>query len=189
MIITVLLAADGGVVQSALGMHSLYTFLESVRLSGGWYAEAIDHLDDLGGARFLRPGYRLEHHDLAELLARPTAEELQAAKEADHASMLGAFRLATAIQTAKVARLGAELQAAMERPTTEEVENWCAAAWYDGVSYHPEEPGGWEQSRAYVNLFGPGLDKCAGKCDYQPIGDPAKHGPTKCTHCGDTVPF
>ena len=68
----------------------------------------------------LKPGYRLEHHDLAELLARPTAEELQAAKEADHASTLEAFKIGTAIQAAKVARLESGL--AVDRDLHEAAE-------------------------------------------------------------------
>lgn len=121
MTITVLLATDGSRVWAALGKHSLWSaadLMEAVSRGEALPAQAT-YIANHGVTfeafvwdneiRELAPGYTLEHHDLAELLARPTVEELQAAKAADHASTLEAYKLGSTIQQSKIARLEAEI--------------------------------------------------------------------------------
>ena len=87
MTITVLLAPDGSRVWAALGKHSLWSaadLMEAVSRGEALPAQAT-YIANHGVTfeafvwdneiRELAPGYRLEHHDLAELLARPTAAE------------------------------------------------------------------------------------------------------------------
>jgi len=109
MTITVLLAPDGSVAHALAGRWGKACLLESAPYPIRKQASAHPPEDGFTHA-LLNPGYRLEHHDLAELLARPTAEELQAAKDADHASTQEAFKLGAAIWSAKVARLEAEIE-------------------------------------------------------------------------------
>ena len=80
MTITVLRAPDGSVVAGLRGKKNIIGFFMVI---------AHEKYVELRGTVFfpgvtepfaLAPGYRLEHHDLTELLARPTAEELQAAE-------------------------------------------------------------------------------------------------------------
>mgnify|MGYP006921965466 CR=1 FL=1 len=91
MIITVLYAPDGSRVWAAFGKHDLYSAADLMEAMsrGETLPQLAAYIADLGVTfdayvwdneiRELAPGYRLEHYDLAELLARPTAEDLQAA--------------------------------------------------------------------------------------------------------------
>ena len=88
MIITILLAPDGSRVWAAFGKHDLYSAasLMEAMSRGEALPQLAAYIADLGVTfdayvwdneiRELAPGYRLEHHDLAELLARPTQPAL-----------------------------------------------------------------------------------------------------------------
>lgn len=121
MTITVLLAPDGTRVWAAFGKHSLWSaadLMEAVSRGETLPAQAayianhgvtFDAFVWDNEIRELAPGYRLEHHNLAELLARPTAAEADTAVEQVKANGLAALdaeraRCLDAIQaTAKLA--------------------------------------------------------------------------------------
>ena len=123
MTITVLYAPDGPRIW-APGRIQLNLLLKEYWLcSGAGTSLCLDDDDRL------MPGHRLEHHNLAELLARPTAKELQAAKAADHASTLEAYKLGSTIQESKIARLEAEIADLRRLVEAAYTEGWEHAAF------------------------------------------------------------
>ena len=131
MTITVLLAPDGSPIAIMRGRQPLDAFcedLDETQWPDVQGSEVIGY-DLYADGYTLAHGYTLEHHDLAELLARPTAKELQAAKAADHASTLEAYKLGSTIQESKIARLEAEIADLRRLVEAAYTEGWEHAAF------------------------------------------------------------
>ena len=163
MTITVLLAPDGSLVACEPGHLNFDSMVSALSENDDLYSVVCFWSEELAVEK-LRPGYRLEHHDLVELLARPTVEEHQASKAA----------------TVVAIRLGE-----LTRPLRRERDALarCLAA-VPGVF---QKLAGEIYGHAYAAGHEEERDTCEPeKCNWVPTGDDRDH---VCSRCRAVVPF
>lgn len=144
MTITVLLAPDGSVVARLFGKKTVRDFFALIAHKK--YVELRGTAFFLGESEpyVLAPGYRLEHRDLAELLARPTAADLQAAVDSRDRLFEQGKRLINKLADrselcARAYREG--FSAGMECEAAGELTN-IQTAWLNSDAFHALEGGG-----------------------------------------------
>lgn len=127
--------------------------------------------------------------------------ELQAAKDADHASTQEAFKLGAAISAAKVARLEAtrgvdrDLHEAAETVYDDLVKGHMPAAldlYKLGRALEASVEADPSETEAEADARRAGEAKAAApehKCRFVPLGDPKRPNHTVCAICGAVVPF